>query len=85
MRDKRLEDVVELTDQMASLLSETRMSSDHPFAADKERLLKTWNIMRQSMGATFNPAERMMGREFNEPQSNAQLSNVVYLNTGTNN
>jgi len=84
MRDKRLEDVVELTDQMASLLSESRMPSDHPFAAEKERLLKTWNIMRQSMGATFNPAERMMGREFNEPKPEAQPSNVVYLNTGTN-
>lgn len=77
MRDKILSDLVDLTDQMAVELSGD--SRNRLTNAEKDKLLKTWNIMRQSIGAPTSPGDRPMGEAFNSRPPQTKPADVVYL------
>lgn len=72
MRNKLLADLIEITDQMATKLSdEGRIEASD---ADRENLLKTWNTMRQAIGAPADPGNRPFGQSFNSGQRARQTS-----------
>lgn len=81
MRDKLLNDLVSIADEMAIELSgnpRQRLTK-----AEKDKLLKTWNIMRQSIGAKPSDGDRPMGEAYNSNSERERSGNVVYLNTGS--
>lgn len=81
MRDKLLNDLVSLADEMAIELSGD--ASKRLTKSEKDKLLKTWNIMRQSIGAEPSPGDRPMGEAYNSGSAIERSGNVVYLNTGS--
>jgi len=81
MRDKLLNDLVSIADEMAIELSGD--PSKRLTKAEKDKLLKTWNIMRQSIGADPSPGDRPMGEAYNSGSVPQRTGNIVYLNTGS--
>ncbi len=77
MRDKLLSDLVALTDQMALELSSD--NRNRLTKAERDKLLKTWNIMRQSIGASTSSGDRPMGEAFNSRPPQTKSADVVYL------
>lgn len=66
MRDKLLADLIEITDQMATILSDEGQVETS--VAEREKILKTWNTMRQAIGAPADTGDRPLGQPFNSEQ-----------------
>lgn len=63
MRDKLLSDLIEIADLMAAQLSDE--GGIETSNADREKVLKTWNTMRQAIGAPDVAGNRAFGEGFN--------------------
>ncbi|MBU2952223.1 hypothetical protein [Marinobacter sp. F3R08] len=81
MRDKLLSDLVSIADKMAIELSGD--PSKQLTRAEKDKLLKTWNIMRQSIGAESSPGDRPLGEPYNSRPEDERKAKVVHLYTGS--
>lgn len=62
MRDKLLQDMIQMADQLAKELARRVGTSAEDESARKQ--LKIWNAMRQGMGAPHSPSDRPVGEAF---------------------
>lgn len=72
MRDKLLQDMVQMADQLADELARRIGKGGEDDSAVKQ--LRIWNAMRQSMGAPYNPSDRPLGEPFGGASVNKESS-----------